>query len=58
MVAVNIRVNRMVVVSSRNKGKCAGGRNEELEEEVVGFGQWLLPAISGWFTVNWGNICF
>ena len=51
MVAVNISVNRMAVVLSRNKGKYAGGRNEELEEEVDGFGQWFLPAVSVWVTV-------
>jgi hypothetical protein len=32
----------------------AVGRNEELEEEVVGFGQWLLPAVSVWITVLTG----
>jgi hypothetical protein len=46
MVTVNISVNRATVGLSRNKGKYAGGRNEVLEEEVVGFGQWLVRAVS------------
>ena len=54
MVAVNNFVNRMAVGLSRNEGKYVGGRNEELEEEVVGFGQWLLPAVSVWVTVLTG----
>jgi len=54
MVAMIIRVNRMGVGLSRNKGKYAGGHDEELEEEVVGFGQWLFRAFSLWVTVLTG----
>jgi len=50
MVAMSSRVNRMAVGLSRNKGKYAGGRDEELEEEVAGFGQWLFRAVSVWVT--------
>jgi hypothetical protein len=55
MVPVNISVNRMVVGLARNEGKYAGGCNEELEEEVIGFGQWLLPAVPVWVTVLTGG---
>jgi len=51
MVAMSIRVNRMAVGLSRNKGKYAGGRDEELEEEVGWFDQWLFHAVSVWVTV-------
>jgi hypothetical protein len=54
MVAVNICVNRMAVGLSRNKRKYAGGRNEKLEEEVDGFDQCLLSAVSVWVPVSAG----